>query len=315
MVSVQAENLERALAELASGRALRQADFDGLAGLDREEAVALREAWKTLPDPVRMTIAAYIHQQSRETVDDDYDAAAVVALDDPIAIVRRFAVESLWETTDRGVGRRLQALFTTDDDLPVRVAAATVLAGFVMEREFGRGDLAWGDELVATLRASIEDVEIPVELRSSALMAVASRNEDWVHTAIREAYYSENRDYRLASLVAMGLTAQPAWLEYLYEQLQSEDPEFRKAAATACGEIADEEAVDPLADALDDEDPLVVVAAVAALAEIGGELAIEYLQEFRRRVPEELAPSLAEAIAIAREMETRTGDEDEEDDW
>ncbi len=315
MAQAQVGDLERTLTELTAGRALRQADLDGLADLDRDGEMTLRQRWAALPDPIRMTVAAYIDQRSKESVDEDYDAAATVALDDPLPVVRRFGVEALWESTDRTVGQRLVELLREDSDDAVRASAARVLAGFVLEREFGHGDLAWGDKVVEALRDLVDKPSLTVEVRASALTALAPRTDPGVQTAIREAYYAEDRDYRLASVVAMGLTAQPQWLEYLYEQLQSEDPDFRKAAATACGEMADEDAVDPLGDLLDDEDPIVVVSAVAALAEIGGELATEYLEEFRRRVPEELAGSLEEAIVLAREAEAGDGREDEEDDW
>ncbi len=315
MAQPQVGDLDRTLVELAGGRPLRQADLDGLAALDRNAEATLRQRWTALPDPIRMTIAAYIDQRSKEAVDEDYGATAAVALGDPLAVVRRFAVEALWETTDRLVGQRLVELVRNDSDDAVRASAARVLAGFILEREFGHGDLAWGDSVVEALRELVNQPSLSLEVRSSALTALAPRTDPGVQTAIREAYYSEDRDYRLAGVVAMGLTAQPQWLEYLYEQLASEDPDFRKAAATACGEMADEDAVDPLGDLLDDEDPLVVVAAVAALAEIGGETATEYLEEFRRRVPEELAESLEEAITIAREAEAGDGREDAEDDW
>ena len=311
MVQTPTTNLERTIAELAKGRPLRQADIDGLSGLDRAETAALGDVWTTLPDPARMTIAAYIHERAQEAVDDDFEQVAVVALRDPLPVVRRFAVQSLWESTDRKVGQRVLEILESDEDDTVRASAARVLSGFVMEREFGHGDLDWGDRVVAGLRSVLEDQGVSVEVRASALTAVAPRSEEWVQTTLREAYYADDRDYRLACMVAMGLTAQPMWLDYLYEQLQSEDPDFRKAAATACGEIADEDAVDPLGDTLDDDDPFVVAAAVAALAEIGGELAMEYLQEFRRRVPEELADSLEEAIVIAREAEAALDGEDE----
>jgi hypothetical protein len=69
-----------------------------------------------------------------------------------------------------------------------------------------------------------------------------------------------------------------------------------------------------LADALDDDDAAVVGAALDALAEIGGDLASEYLGDFRRRVPEELADNLQAALQHMREANAMV-DADEEDDW
>lgn len=313
MTSIQ-RDFARALDDLLAGSRLRPVDVDGFADLDREHARQLQRRWPEIPEGTRGELIRHVFARSLAETGSNFDRLALVATEDSDALVRRVAVAALWESTLRESATRLLHLLESDADEAVRAACCSALARWVVQREFDAGDLALGDMIVESLGSRIRDAGQPVDVRAAAIMALAPRTLPWVATLLREAYYDEDRATRLAALVGMGLAAQSQWLEYIYEQLQSEDPEFRRAAATACGEVADEDAVDRLADALDDEDAAVVTAALDALAEIGGELAAEYLEAFRRRVPEELSDNLEAALAAMREMD-QVVDSDPEDDW
>jgi HEAT repeat protein len=303
----------RAVEGLVAGGTLRTVDADGFADLSREDARTLRERWNALPDGIRSALVQFAFERSLSNVGQNFDELALIATTDVIPEIRRAAVASLWESQSRTAAARLLELVQADEDDAARAASCAALGRWVLQREFESGDAGLGDRIVAVL-ANTARSDDSNEVRAAALVAVAARSLAEVGSLLREAYYEEDRALRLASVIGMGLSAQPQWLDYVFEQLQSEDPEFRRAAATACGEIADGDAVDNLADALDDEDTAVVSAALDALAEIGGELASEYLEEFRRRVPEELADDLEAALAAMR-AENADVDADAEDDW
>jgi HEAT repeat protein len=304
----------RTLEALTTGRELRPIELDGFADLSREAAKELEQRWPAIPPEARTRLIQQVFARSVGDAGPVFDQLALVATGDQDPMVRRLAVASLWESQSRSVANRLLDLLGMEDDDAVLAACCTALGRWVLEREFGSGDRELGDRIVEALRDLAAAAVAAVDVRAAAVTAVAPRDLPWVTALLRESYYDDDRAVRLASVVGMGSSAQAQWLEYLYEQLASDDPEFRRAAATACGEIADEDAVDRLADALDDDDAAVVGAALDALAEIGGDLASEYLGDFRRRVPEELADNLQAALQHMREANAMV-DADEEDDW
>jgi hypothetical protein len=313
-VSTLTADFVRTLEALASGRELRPIEIDGFADLPREAARELAQRWSSVPAEARAGLIQQVFVRSISEAGPGFDQVALVATSDDEPIVRRLAVASLWESQSRSVANRLLDLLGLEDDDAVLAACCASLGRWVLEREFDRGDLALGDRIVEALRALATSREVANDVKAAAVTALAPRDLPWVAVLLRESYYEDDRAVRLAAVVGMGVSAQAQWLEYLYEQLGSEDPEFRRAAATACGEIADEDAVDRLADALEDDDVGVVRAALDALAEIGGDLASEYLGDFRRRVPEELADDLQAAIRHMHEAGALV-DADEEDDW
>lgn len=314
MAPVAAGPLSTLIAQLVLGEHIAAASFTALSDLSREDAAELLAVWPRIPLEIRLSVLVRAAELAEDNVDLDFTQLSLVGLNDESAEVRQQAAESLYESPQRAVARRLLQVLREDADPDVRAAAALSLRQFVLMREFEKFDPALGDDVVAGLREAYEEPGAPPELRAAALESFGGRSLPWVADAIGESYNDDDRALRLAAVRAMGDSADDRWLEYLFEQLHSDDPEFRYAAVLSCGLIASEDAVEPLAPLLEDEDSEVVLAAISALGEVGGDDALAVLRDYAEQAPHELAPIVADAIQAAAEFASGNV-EDSEDEF
>lgn len=291
-----ARDLGALLDALSAGKPFRRGQLVALSDLDREEAAVLRERWHGIPEEVRRLAMTTACELAEDNVDLEFTQFARIALHDRDPAVRRTAVDALWESSDRDAARDLVAVLRDDDDA-VRAAAASSLGHFVLLREFDAIHAPLGDTIVDSLREAVTNAAEAAGVRGRALESLAPRRLPWVRTLITDAYFDDDQRLRLASIRAMGLTADTEWLEYLEDEAMSDDPAFRVCAANAFADIGAEEGIESLARLLADDDPEVVFAAITALGEIGGREATAQLEEFA----EDAAPEYDEALAAAIE--------------
>jgi len=309
------DDLTRLLDTLAAGDDPSSSQIAALSALESTELPRVRTAWEALTPAWRERLITRATELAEDDVTLDFVQVSRLAMTDPDPAVRRKGVESVWETDDRHVADDLVWILQNDAEEDVRAAAANSLRGFVLRRELEEFDATQGDAIVAALRARVEDVDEDVAVRARALEALGFRSEPWVDSLITNGYYHNDHRLRVASLNAMGASADEKWLEYLYEAIQSDDAELRYEAAVAVGSIAAEEAIDSVAVLLDDEDSDVALAAIEALGEIGGESALQYLREYGERAPDGFAEAVQEAIEMVRfGQEGATADDDYDED-
>lgn len=290
-----AETLER----LAGGASPTPHEVAAFSDLDREQARALEAAWPRIPDAARAAAVVEAVRLADARLDVEFTRFAAVALRDPLAEVRRAAIEALRESTHRSTARLLAPILRDDPDEDVAAAAAELLGEFVLRLELGRFPEREGAPIVETLRAAASDPARAPVVRASALEALAPRSLPWIDALLLDACYGDDETVRLAAVRAMGRSAREQWLEYVLEQFDAADAAFRLEAVVAAGEIGSEDAIARLADLFLDADPDVARAAIAAVGEIGGEVAIEHLREFAPDAPDELAALAGEAITAA----------------
>jgi HEAT repeat protein len=298
-VTTGAPELISVLESLVAGRWPGDARIAVFSDLDRQSAAALREAWHAIPVSLRELLVSQSTTLATESLELQFERLAVIALEDEDATVRGLAIESLWDTKNRGVAEKLMTALSADPDQGVRAAAATCLRQFVLLRELDQFDAAIGDAVVQALRAVAGDDAEDVEVRARAIEALGSRTLAWVAELIEEAYEASERRLRLAAVQAMGASADDQWLGRLDDDLQSDDWELRLEAVAAVGLIGSESSVNMVAALLDDEDGEVAMAAVMALGEIGGRRALRHLREFATHAPAELSEVIVDAIELA----------------
>lgn len=291
------------------------ASLAAFSDLGRVEVALVREAWPAIPLESRQKIIERAMDLSEDSVELDFTQVALVGLGDESAGVRTRAAASLWESPLREVASRLLETLDNDEDSDVRAAAATSLRQFVVLREFEQFDQELGDRVTDCLRAVEESTDSAPALRARALESLGVRALPWVSALIVAGYNDDERNVRLASLVAMGDSADEQWLDYLIEQLYSDDPEFRFAAVLSLGQVGSEEAVEPLATLLGDEDPEVVIAAIAALGEVGTPEAVEAINAFAVDAPPEFAMAIADALEVAAEFGAGPRERDTGEDY
>lgn len=315
MAPAAPRQLSGLIEQLVRGEEPALASLATFSDLGREESAQLREAWASFPLHVRTAVVGRAVELSEESVDLDFTQLGLIALDDESPEVRGQAAESLSESPQRAVASGLLAALRDDPDDDVRRAAADALRQFVVLREFEQFESQLGDAIVVALGETFEDATNAPLLRANALESLGVCSLPWVADLIAEGYADDDRDVRLAALVAMGDSADERWLDYIVEQFYSEDPEFRFSAVLAAAQLGSEDAVEPLAALLADEDPEVVLVTIAAIGEIGGDQALEVLLEYAENAPPEVEEVLAEAMQTAAEFASGDdGDDDYEDE-
>ncbi|MBI2287767.1 MAG: HEAT repeat domain-containing protein, partial [Chloroflexi bacterium] len=160
----------------------------------------------------------------------------------------------------------------------VRVAAAIGLGKFALLAEHKKLRDCYLSQIQEALLAVVNQPDNPVELKHRALEAVAPLSLPEVHTAIMEAYRSQNHGLKISAIYAMGKNCSPDWLSILIKELASDNAEVCYEAAGACGELGEEAAVPHLINLVSNPDIDVRMAAIQALGKIGGTQAKECLE-------------------------------------
>jgi HEAT repeat protein len=256
--------------------------FYGLSELSPEDADAVREVWAALDPAYRRKLAQRMAEASETNFDLDYAAIGRIALDDPDAEVRQFAIEMLAEDRDLALMERYIEIAMNDESISVRAASASALGAFILAGELGELPEAETRKAQRAMLRLFEDQSQAVDVRRRALEALSNCGHPQVPDAIRRAYANSERRMRLSAVYAMGRTCDAAWRDIVLYELGSEDPEMRFEAARAAGELELREAVAALAQLGRDSDREIRDVAIWSLGEIGGEDSLRVLRMFLR---------------------------------
>lgn len=267
-----------------------------LSDLDKPHLEQLEQAWPLIPVHRKQILIQTLGQQAFDHFELTFEGINRIAMHDPNAEVRSFAIQNLWECEDPALAEPfLNAL--KDDPVPsVRSAAAAALGLFVWLGEL--------EELPAELLIKIEDGLLAaiqrdevqeVRRRSLESLGFSSREEVAMH--IEDAYQTGDDDLMQSALFAMGRSASGEWKAHVLEQLTNASPKIRLEAARAAGELEIRESIDNLIDLLEDVNDAVRDAAIWALSEIGGEDATNALIDMLGLSEDEaLSSYLSEAL-------------------
>jgi HEAT repeat protein len=248
-----------------------------LSDLGGPQLHALTEAWHSLSPDRRLYILRELRKLADEHFELTFEAINRMALSDQDARARQVAVENLWESQDTGLVRPLLRLLADDPSAEVRQAAANALGQFVYLGELEK----LGRDLVREMEEGLlgsmtQDASQPVRQAVLASLGHSSRAE--VADLIQQAYDSDQEGHRLASLRAMGRSANEAWAPLVMSDLTHAGPRVRQEAAHAVGELALQQAARELIYLLGDVDQQVRREAIWALGQVGGRLAVQALE-------------------------------------
>jgi HEAT repeat protein len=248
-----------------------------LSDLGGPQLHTLTEAWPSLGPDRRLYILKELRKLADEHFELTFETVNRMALQDEDAQARQLAVENLWESQDAGLARPLLRLLADDPAAEVRQAAANALAQFVYLGELEKLSPDLVQELDEGLMNSIsQDDSQSVRQAVLASLGYSSRAE--VAALIQQAYDSGQEGHRLASLRAMGRSANEAWAPQIMSELYHAGPRVRQEAAHAAGELALQQAARELIYLLEDVDQQVRREAIWALGQVGGRLAVETLE-------------------------------------
>lgn len=270
-------------------------DYLLLDGLSPAALETVRQVWPQARLPRRRKVIQTLVEIAEESVEVDFGAFFRLALKDPDAEVRAWAIEGLWEDEDSHLIPSLIDLLQRDPAENVRAAAATSLARFVYQGEMEYLRPSTIADLHTALLDVIRNPGETVEVRRRAIEALSFADRVEIPDLIAAAYRDPDERMRISAVFAMGRTCDPAWMETVIAELSSPNPAMRFEAARACGEIEAEEALPALLQHLEDRDHQVREVVVWALGEIGGETARRAL----RRCLEDPDPGTREAAEEA----------------
>jgi HEAT repeat protein len=264
----------------------------------------------------------------------DYTAFFYFCLDSKDPVVRRHAIEGLWEEERPDLARRLLEVLRSDPAPQVRAVAATALGRFLFMAECEQISRRLGNAIQEALDHAIHADEDRDVVRR-AVESIAYINEQEVYRIIEGAYKEGGQLMRESAVFAMGRSAADRWTDIVIDELRSPSPAMRYEAARASGEIRTSRAVDPLTELLGDTDRQVQTMAIWALGQIGGDRADEVLQYCAKEGDEILRDAASDALqelrflseplhffevpieeSVLEEQETEEDAEDEDDeDW
>lgn len=241
-----------------------------LSHLSRDEAKTLDKACPEIPPEKRRRLMAMMVEMAEENPELDYDAILRGRLNDPDEIIRKKAVEGLWESEDAVLIGTFIQMMQNDSSPEVQAAAAQNLGRFTLAAEFGKIRPEYKERLAKALVGIYDDASRALEVRRRALESLAPLSLPQARPAISRAYASGIPRLKTSAIYAMGTSCDAVWLPILLKELDSPDAEIRFEASQALGEIGEAEAVPHLALHTRDTDAEVQMAAITALGKIGG---------------------------------------------
>ena len=260
--------------------------FYRLSDLDGEEIDQLSQIWEKMPAWRRKALMEDIETIGQTDFLLSFEAIARLAIRDAEPAVRLPAIHTLWDYEDHHLIPIYLEFMQEDEDIQVRAASATALGKYVYLGEI--------DELPIDTQRNIEDHLLAATtggddklVRRRALESLGYSGRTEIPPLIEAAYASNDKDWVVSALFAMGRSMHEGWETLVLEKLDSNLPAVRAEAARAAGELELSEAVSTLIELLDDPNDDVREACIWSLSEIGGEGVREALENLYEETEDE----------------------------
>ncbi len=289
--------LENYLKELRdTGKPLVVSKLANLSDLSREEMQTFGGVWPVIDVARRRQIVDLLVELAEDDFELDYNAIFRLCLGDGDGEIRAKAIEGLSECEERSLLDPLIGLLLGDLEGSVRAAAAATLGTFTMLAEFGELKTNDAAKVEKALLTAFNNKNEQIDVRCRALESISMLSKPQVGDMIRQAYRSDDLEFRAGALCAMGRTCNSNWLSILLQELNSPHPQLRFEAARACAELESAEAVPRLIDLTRDDDGQVRLSAIEALGRIGGSEAKQALEECRDGADDVISEAAEEAL-------------------
>lgn len=289
--------LENYLKELRDvEKPLAVAKLVNLSDLSKEEMEAFKSVWHGIDVARRREIVERLVELTEDDFELDYAEIFRLCLGDGDGGVRAKAIDGLSECEERSLLDPLISLLLGDLEDSVRAAAAAALSTFAMLAEFGELKANDADKVEKALLTAFNNKKEQMDVRCRALESISMMSRPQVEVMIRQAYQSDDLEFRASALCAMGRTCNSDWLSILLQELSSPSAQLRFEAASACAELEADEAVPRLIELTRDDDAQVRLSAVEALGRIGGNEAKQALQECRDGADDAMSQAAEEAL-------------------
>ncbi|MGE5221358.1 MAG: HEAT repeat domain-containing protein [Omnitrophica WOR_2 bacterium] len=252
-----------------------------LADLSETDLARLEQTWPRVSTWRRRALMEDVEELGESDYLLSFEALARLAVEDPDSKVRMHSVHILWEYEEDDLIDLFLDLLSTDEDPLVRAAAATGLGTYVYLGEIEELDQQDLVNIENSLLRVANSTEAPI-VRRRALESLGFSSRPEVPPLIEAAYSSQESDWLVSALFAMGRSADDRWRPAVMDMVDHPNSTVRAESVRAAGELEIAEAGPLLLDMLEDEDEDVRSAAIWSLSQLGGEGvrdALEILQE------------------------------------
>ena len=296
-----------------------------LSDLEPADTLLFTSVWPKVS--LRRREALLEDMEEIHTADDllCFENVARLALKDRDATVRVRAILILREYELVDLLPTFQDMAEHDPDTEVRAGAAAALATYVYMGEvedISAAKLKRAEECLLSLISSQE----PTLVRRRALEALGFSSRKEVVGLIEKAYASDDTDWVITALFAMGRSANSRWNPQVLKMLSHTHPGVRAEAASAAGELEIRSAKSLLLELLEDSDFDVRMATIWALSQVGGKGVRETLEELLETTADDeeanQIDNALENLDFTEEMRNlalleipEDGDEPSEDDY
>jgi HEAT repeat protein len=252
--------------------------------------------WPGIDVARRRQIVERLVELAEDNFELDYTEIFRLCLGDSDGQVRAKAVEGLSECEERSLLDPLISLLLGDLEDSVRAAAAATLGTFAMLAEFGELKANDAEKVEKALVTAFNNKKEQTDVRCRALESISMMSRPQVEVMVRQAYQSDDLEFRASALCAMGRTCNSDWLSILLQELGSPSAQMRFEAARACAELEADDAVPKLIELTHDDDGQVRLAAIEALGRIGGNEAKQALQKCRDGSDDAMSEAAEDAL-------------------
>lgn len=237
------------------------------------DLATLKNNWAKVDPKRRENLMEDLEELSDADTLTCFDDLCYMVLEDENPRVRAAAIRLLWETNDLSFSNRLIQILKNDPDETVRSAAASGLGMYVYLGEIDEISQKQLEKVEETLLKVLESTE-KRQVRRKSLEALGFSSRPEVPSLIHNAFKSNEMDWRISALFAMGRSADQRWKEQVLASLKDPDPEIRFEAIRAAGELELKSARQPIMEMLPEqenrENEDIFKAIIWSLSQIGG---------------------------------------------
>jgi HEAT repeat protein len=234
-----------------------------------EDAKSLAKVWSKISTPRRIALLEDLDELNQADDLVSFEEVCKLAIKDPEAQVRLLAVKMLREYELTQYIPDFIRMAQQDGVSDVRAAAASGLGVFIFLGEVDKISPPTLKRVEETLFGILQSQD-ESQVRQRALEALGYSSRPDFMPAIEQAYASDDSDWLISALNAMGRSADSKWKPRVVAMLDHPHPLVRAEAASAAGEIEIKSTVPALLKMLDDPDLDVRMAAIWALSQLGG---------------------------------------------
>jgi len=248
-----------------------------LSDLPPGELEQLRKIWPNVATRRRQALFEDIADLTEDDYLLDFSSVSWLAIKDPEPEVRALGIHALAEYEEPELVPILLKYVETDSDVTVRAEAARAFGPFVYLGEI--------EEFPERTFHKIEDCLLKVAngkdaamVRRRAVEAIGFSSREEVNPLIQTAYDTNDQEWLISALLAMGRSANQEWAGQVIQKLDDARPGVQAEAVSAAGELELHQTLPKLKRLLRSEDDGVRAAAIWSLSQLGGEGVREALE-------------------------------------